>query len=259
MKEVKVGKHLVKMYDSIEDLPIVRHHKFSKLMLIDAHIGSDIADFDAHLERVLRYMRNGKNDLAEKELLNLRQNIFFIQTEMSPKHLAFASLIYSVDGEENTDLSDAALKKVLAKLSDVSQKEVDSVADESKKKLDDELQVYFPKLLDNATVKEYYDKLKNRALLTIKKIVSELSGTEEEQLAKLTDELILFSDPQTFSGPESLEIQQDKQFENACLAISQHTHTDPKKFTVLEYYNALFFIQEQSKVKRKGNPKQKGA
>ena len=54
MRELKIGKHSLKIYDSIEELPIVRHHKFSKLMLIDANVGSDISDFDAHLERGFR-------------------------------------------------------------------------------------------------------------------------------------------------------------------------------------------------------------
>ena len=50
MKDIKIGKHKLKIYDSIEELPIVRHHKFNKLMLIDAHIGSELSDFDNHLE-----------------------------------------------------------------------------------------------------------------------------------------------------------------------------------------------------------------
>lgn len=251
MRELKIGKHSLKIYDSIEELPIIRHHKFSKLLLVDAHVGSDISDFDAHLERVFRYIRTKKTDLAEKELMTLRQNVFFIQSEVSPKHLAFAALIHTLDGVENNDLSDESLKALVAKISDVTVGELDSIISESKKKLDDELRVYFPQLFGSASVKEYYDKLKKRTLLLIKKLTEGISETEEKDLESLTTDLVLFSDPQSFSGDDNLEIQQDKQFENACLVISQNTHTDPKKFTVLEYYNALFFIKEQSKAQAK--------
>ena len=251
MRDLKIGKHSLKIYDSIEELPIVRHHKFNKLMLIDAHVGSDISDFDAHLERVFRYIKTNKPEMAEKELLILRQNVFFIQTEVSPKHLAFAALIHTLDGQQNNDLTDEALKALVAKLSDVTVEEMDTIIEESKKKLDGELQVYFPQLFDSAPVKDYYDKLKRRSLLVIKKITEELTPGEERELDELTTELILFAEPQSFSGPDSFEIQQDKQFENACLAISQNTNTDPKKFTVLEYYNALFFIKEQNKIQNK--------
>ena len=251
MRDLKIGKHSLKIYDSIEELPIVRHHKFNKLMLIDAHVGSDISDFDAHLERVFRYIKTNNPEMAEKELLILRQNVFFIQTEVSPKHLAFAALIHTLDGQQNNDLTDEALKALVAKLSDVTVEEMDTIIEESKKKLDGELQVYFPQLFDSAPVKDYYDKLKRRSLLVIKKITEELTPGEERELDELTTELILFAEPQSFSGPDSFEIQQDKQFENACLAISQNTNTDPKKFTVLEYYNALFFIKEQNKIQNK--------
>lgn len=257
MREIKIGKHKLKVFDSIEDLPIVRHHKFSKLMLIDAHIGSDITDFDAHAERIVRYIRANKPDMAERELLNLRQNIFMVQTEVSPKHLAFAALIQSIDGEEVNDLSDEALKAALAKISDVTVGDLDKALEECKKKLDLELQVYFPHLFDSAAVKEYYDKLKKRTLLLLSQLEKgdEFSEEEQEELERITDELVLFSDPQSFSGPENTEIQQDKQFENACLAISQHTNAEAKKFTVLEYYNALFYLREQIKEHRKKKPK----
>lgn len=257
MKELKIGKHKLKVFDSIEDLPIVRHHKFSKLMLIDAHIGSDISDFDSHLERTIRYIRTNKPDLAEKELLNLRQNIFMVQAEISPKHLAFAALVQNIDGEECNDLSDEALKGVLARISDVSVGEIEKILGESKKKLDLELQTYFPQLFDSAEVKEYYEKVKRRTMLLLAQLEKgeEFTEAEEEELERITDELVLFSDPQSFTGTESTEIQQDKQFENACLAISQHTHADAKKFTTLEYYNALFYLREQAKDLRKNRTK----
>ena len=252
MKEIRLGSHKLKIFDSIEELPIVRHHKFSKMMLIDAHIGADLSDFDAHVERIIRYIKSNKNDLAVKELANLRQNIFFIQSEISPKHLAFAALVYSIDGKAVTDLSDEALREIVKCLSDVPVKEIEKVIDESKKKLDFELQTYFPSLFDSAAIKEYYDQLKRRTILLLEKLTrGELTDEENEELERITSSLVLFSEPQPFTGAESVEIQQDKQFENACLAIAQNTNTDPKDFTVLEYYNALLYLKEQMKEQRK--------
>ena len=57
MRKVKLGKHSVTLYDSIDELPIVRFHKYSKMLLVDAGVGSDINDFDAHIERAVRYIR----------------------------------------------------------------------------------------------------------------------------------------------------------------------------------------------------------
>ncbi len=57
MKKVKLNGHKVVIYDSIDELPIVRFHKYSKMLLVDAGVGSDINDCDAHIERATRYIR----------------------------------------------------------------------------------------------------------------------------------------------------------------------------------------------------------
>lgn len=246
MREVKIGKHKLKIYDSIEELPIVRYHKFNKFVLIDAHIGSSIQEFDMHLEKASRYIKNGKMDLAGKELQNLRQNVFFIQNEFSPQLMSLAVLVYSIDGKEVGAPTDENLTAVTKLFESLSVKEFQSIYTEVKKKLETELQTYFPSLFDSSSVKEYYNKLRERVLLVLEDLGKE-EKENREKIAQLAEEIVLYTDPLVFSGSQGIEVQQDRQFENTCLAISQNTGADPKKFSVLEYYNALFFLQEQGK------------
>ena len=83
------------------------------MLLIDAGVGSDLNDWDAHIEKAIRFIRKEKPDLAEKELDNLRQNVYFVQSAISPKYLAFACLVKSVDGTEYNDMTADGLQKVL--------------------------------------------------------------------------------------------------------------------------------------------------
>ena len=55
MVKAKIGKHEVEIYDTIEELPMVRFHKYQKLLLIDAGIGSDITAFDQRGEKIERW------------------------------------------------------------------------------------------------------------------------------------------------------------------------------------------------------------
>ena len=71
MKTTKIGNLEVELYDAIDELPIARFHAYNKALLIDAGIGSDLADWDTHIEKTIRFIRVGKPDLAEKELDNL--------------------------------------------------------------------------------------------------------------------------------------------------------------------------------------------
>ncbi|WP_418430542.1 hypothetical protein [Barnesiella intestinihominis] len=247
MKTVKIGEYTVEIYDAIDELPMLRFHKYNKMLLVDAGIGSDLQDFDTHIEKAMRYARSKTPELAAIELDNMRQNVYFIQSGLSPKCLAFAVLVKSIDGTPYNDLSDDGLQKVVDMFGDVPIKELTAQLEAVKKKIDAELQLYFPKLFDDATVKEYYDQLKQRTMLMLDAIIKGDESDKREEIDHITTLLLTYTKPKSFSGSDSVEIQYDKQFENMCLILSQHLHVNPKSFTVLEYYNAFEYIKEQAK------------
>lgn len=251
MRKITIAGKEVEIYDGIEELPIVRFHKYNKMLLIDAGIGSDMADLDGHIDKAMRYMAMGKNDLAQTELENMRQNIYFINAGISPKNYAFAALVKSIDGKECTDMSDDGLKAIVEMLSDATQKEMTAELDAVKKKIDDEMRLYFPALFDDAEVKEYYDKLKERTLAVLQAIIT--GESQEKKIEKLTTELITYFRPSSFTGSKSIEISYDKQFDRMCIMLAQQLNVNPKKYSVMEYYNAFEYLKE--KAKREKNQK----
>lgn len=248
MKECIINKHNVVLYDSIDELPMLRFHKYNKMLLVDAGVGSDLADFDKHIEKAIRYAHSKTPQLAAVELENMRQNVYFIQSEISPRYLAFAVLVKSIDGNPCNDLSDDGLQKIVDLFADVPNAELTAHLEAVKKKIDEELRLYFTRLFDDATLKEYYDKLKQRTIVVLRTIIDgRATEADAKEIDDITAELITYFNPQTFTGSESVEIRHDRQFENMCLILSQNLHVDPKKFTVLEYYNAFEYIKEQAK------------
>ena len=131
----KIGRHTVEFYDTIDALPIVRFHKYQKLLLVDAGIGSDIAAFDQHIERTRRFLMSGKSEQAQQELENMRQCVFLIQSGVNPRHRAFAALVTKIDGQECNDIGDDALAAVTEKLNDVPETELTARLEAVKKKL----------------------------------------------------------------------------------------------------------------------------
>lgn len=253
MKEVRLAGHRVEIYNSIEDLPIKRFHKYNKCMLVDAGVGSDLTSFDAHIERVVRYIKNDKREEAAKEMENMRQNIYMIIQELSPQHMAFACLVHSIDGKCYDDMSDDGLQKVLTLLGGAPTKELTSQSDEVKKKIDTELSLYFPKIFDDSRTKEYYDLLKARARAMLDCVLDGDTEENKQRVEELTDKMLTFNKPKKFTGSESVEIEYDKQFETMCLTISEHLHKDAKKMTVMEYYNAYNYIEKQMKPRKTQN------
>lgn len=116
MKELKVGRRKVLLYDSIDDLPLENWHKINKYMLIEAGVGSTLLDFDERIKGSLIHLKAGNLDKAATEINNMRQLFLFLTNEMSVAHLAFACLVHSIDGEMVKDISDEGLKNVLRKI-----------------------------------------------------------------------------------------------------------------------------------------------
>lgn len=257
MQTVKIGKHTIEMYDAIDEMPIVRFHKYQKFLLLDAGIGSDIAAFDQRTEKIRRFLMAGKPEQAQKELENLRQAVFFMQNGINPRHRAFAALVAKVDGKECGDVSDDALEAVTRMLEDAPAGELTARLEAVKKKIDSELLIYFPALFNDSSVKEYYALLRQR---TIEILAGIIEGAEAPgargPVERLTTALMTYSSPKVFAGPEGVEVQHDRQFENLCLALSENLHINPKASTVLEFYNAFDFLQERAKAAEKA---QKGA
>lgn len=255
MKNLLINKKVVRVYDSIDEMPIVNFQKYNKYLLIDSGIGSDADDIDSHITRIAKFIKANNNKKALQELQNMRQNMYMVNNEISPRYLAFAALIHSIDGKEVTDLSDDGLKALLEELKKVKHSVVVEFLLWLKKKVTFELETYFPGDFVNPKEKEAYDKIKNRTLLVLDSIINDTDNSE--QIDALDAVLVNMHNPKSFIGSESVEIQYDKQFESTCLLIAQKTSMDAKKMTVLQFYNAVDNIKAQAEAEAKSYSKHK--
>ena len=247
MREVTLAGHKVRLYQSIEELPMVRFHKYNRYLLVDAGIGSDIQDFDNHIERMIRYIRNGERDNAAKELENLRLNVYLILSEQGVKDMSFACLVESIDGKPCDDLSEEGLRETLQTLGGVPRKDVAAELEATKKKIEQELQTYFPDMFDDVSIKEYYDTLKRRTVQILDGIVTDTLKDRQKDIDELTDRMILYVKPRSFQGSTSAEIEHDKNYESLCLTIQKQTGANPKRMTTMEFYNAYEYVRKLAK------------
>ena len=249
MKNLIVNKKVVRVYDSIDEMPIVNFQKYNKYLLIDSGIGSDADDIDAHITRVAKFIKSNNAKKALQELQNMRQNMYMVNNEISPKYLAFAALIHSIDGKEVNDLSDDGLKKLLQDLKDIKHSKVIDFLLWLKKKVTTELEMYFPGDFVNPKEKDAYDKLKQRTLLVLDSMINDTDNSEQIETIDMI--MLNMHSPKSYIGSESVEIKYDKQFESTCLLIAQKTSMDAKKMTVLQFYNAVDNIKQQLEAESK--------
>lgn len=249
MKTITIKEHTIKLYDSIDELPIINFQKYNKCILIDSGLGSDIDSVDNHIVNIARLINTGDKKQAMLELQNMRQNLHMIVSNVSPKHLAFAALIHSIDGEEQKDLSDAHLQELINDLNEMPHGILLDILASLKKKLSTDLETYFPNEFDSAKEKEAYNKLKTKVVLQLQEIIEDTDKSSE--IAEIDNFLFSLHKPKIFIGKDSQEIKYDKQFESACMIISQKTGMNAKKMTVLEFYNTLTNLQKQAEAEKK--------
>lgn len=254
MKNVVVNKKVLTLYDSIDELPIVNFQKYNKYLLIDAGIGSDVNDIDEHITRLAKYI---KTDLAKasQELQNYRQNLYMIASGISPKHMAFAALIHSIDGKKVEDYSDDNLQRILDDLRTVKRSWLVDLLVKIKKKITLELELYFPQEFLSSKEKEVYDKLKRRTQLILERVIGDENNAEEIQ--KIDDYFFSLYKPSSFAGEESAEIKYDKQFESICLLIAQRANLDARSMTTLQFYSVFDNIKRQIEAEQKSYQKYK--
>ena len=252
MKTIKVNGFEIKYFDGdIAELPALRFQKFNKFTLLDAGIGADLADFDVHLERIIKYAKSSPEDTI-REAQNLRQNVYLMLKDINPANMAFCALVYSVNGEPFNDLTDSGIKELYEKLNrELSDGFFKRLYKAVKKKIDEELEIYFPGKFNSRKVNEYYVKIREKTLLYCESI---LKGTDvSSKIEEINDYLTIFIKPLSFNGSESAEVRHEKAFADLCFIISERTNENPRTITVLEFYNILDLIKKQSRYGRQSN------
>lgn len=115
---LKLGKHNIEFFESIDSLPFCRFNAFNKYVMLDSELGSDVMAFDKKVGKIFQFL--GKEMVAEAkgEMYNLRNVYHNIITENNVRGLAFACLIRKIDGVPVVDFTSENLNQILKKLSD---------------------------------------------------------------------------------------------------------------------------------------------
>ena len=111
-----IEKHNVVFYDSPNTLPIRRYATFNKHFMIAMEVGDSIEDYDRRMSRALGYIVSDDSKSALTEFTNQRQCLHNALEQYSPKGMALATLIYSIDGKRYSNFNEDGLNAVLDKL-----------------------------------------------------------------------------------------------------------------------------------------------
>lgn len=119
MKIIEFKGHKVELYDNADQLPIKRYQRFNKYLMIDNEVGSTFDDFDRRNLSIIELLKKDMKQEAIIEMENRRQMVFNAFQEYSPKNLALAILVHSIDDIIYIDYSDESLSNISKKLDEI--------------------------------------------------------------------------------------------------------------------------------------------
>lgn len=137
MRELKIKGRVVKICDSIFEIPIDNYQEFQKALTMEIHSGTTIADVTAHYEKLALFIQRGETEAAIEELNNLYTGAYLVLNGFDTTSAAFVHLIHSIDGIKLEEFDEVETKKILKQLTKdfVSQGDIHEIIEEVKKKL----------------------------------------------------------------------------------------------------------------------------
>lgn len=138
MKEtVKLPGGVFTLMTNPRHLPETRRIEFECYRIIESGIGAGMADVDRHFDTFIALLNGKKYDDLLPAINNLRFLFFgMLNKQITPRSLALACLVDSVDGEPVNDLSEKGLESVVNRLSamGINDEIIADLFDDSKKK-----------------------------------------------------------------------------------------------------------------------------
>lgn len=81
-------------------------------------------------------------------------------------------------------------------------------------------------------------------------VLEQIQGEDRaEQIARVEAALLSLIPPREYSGGTGLEVEMVKAYERACAIMSQHVSQNPKRLTVLEFYETLGTLKKETHAK----------
>lgn len=119
MKTIVLNDCEITVHDSAHTLPESRRVEHDYYSLVESGIGSTIEDFDTRIEQIKALLLEGEPDGRFEAFKNLRYLFYnILHRQYSPRSLAFACLVETVDGVSWTNYSESGVEQLVVLLSE---------------------------------------------------------------------------------------------------------------------------------------------
>ena len=243
MIDQNIGRLRLKVYGGIDELPSERYNKFNIYCLLRAGIGNDAESIATHIQDLATTIGKNDTERAMVQLNNYYHALNMILNHEDTQSMAFACLVHSINGVEITDISEEGLRWIVSRIARAEKRvQAAQLFDLLKKKIEDEIEEYFPERVNESRISMYYNYLNKYNRLKYKKLLGE---DVEKEITKVEEEFYLRSKPVSYGGTGGLLLKLEKDYETNCLLLQQNGAHNPEKTPILKFYQLIELIHKQ--------------
>jgi hypothetical protein len=116
LREINAPRGKFYIQESIQEIGIGRYNDFTKYLVQEAGIGSDIMSVERHFRLLDSFLAAGDIEKARAERTNLHFNLMLAISKVNITQYSTALFVYSINDERIEDYTEEGLKRVVDKL-----------------------------------------------------------------------------------------------------------------------------------------------
>lgn len=251
---VEVKGHIIEVFDDIKELGILRFQNMNKYNMKANEVGDNFQDYDARMLKALTFLESSMIDEAKQELSNQRLTVFNAYNNNIVNGKAFAVMVKSIDGYKYNTYESSDVEKVILHLEKIGLSHINSMEalNEVKKKIEKQLQVYFPESFSNYLELEQ-NTLKLKLINSSCDAIIHQGEAEkhEKEAAKLKKQLLETVKPNVWNVniENNIEKTIEVDFKVYAFYVTDHLKLDLKNITVFDFYASVKYKKEKFKKK----------
>ncbi len=249
-KNHKGEKHIIELFDSVHNLPVLRFQRFNKYQMQASEIGNTFADYDQRTVKIIQFLQKEMIKEAIQELENRRQTVFNAFNEFTPIGKSFSVLVKKIDDVEYHDFSPDNLNRCIEHLERIglSNEEAMNKLNEVKKKIETELMVYFPLFFPKNSNQEINILRKQRVEAMLEKMINPESH-HVNAVFEIERELLEHDKPKIWNVhvPGNMERNLEVEFQKFALMVAEGQPLET--MTTMIFYSKAELLKEKHQEK----------
>jgi len=252
MKDIKIGTHILTIYDSIQDMPIKRHNQLNLYLLKDSGIPATVQGVSDRFKVFFKLLKEKDLSMLQTEAANIAYSLNSILEGINYGHYSFLCFIQKIDGVEVRDVTNEDYcNQLLKNIGDwLTVGNINDISNDVKKKIAKELKLFFPEKYDNLNELLYFQQLKRKVEIQLKRIIQQKPELYEAQLITVEKYFLSLETPKELRAIKgNVMIEHINYFELLCTLLEENGISKPKELTVFEFMSRVNYIELKFKKK----------